>query len=183
MSLLDILKRQSWKSLEDECPAQYGLLPLLKFIQIKLQNRCDKTLVLFLEMVSDSTHDDPELLYIYKQSLRRQIEEAESQEEHLLAYFSSQGGTEYSLKSILYQGIRTSNRRVIREARRVDKEINDYVQLEVGRGARRDSRELRKMSSLQIQETKRGQSCLLFAIYHTINSIPVKIGMDDTECE
>jgi len=140
----------------DNSLSSLALIPLLRLDHIRLQDKHQRTHAEFMKVFRDSSHEDYELLYFSQQRFRRQIEESEAQEEHLNAYISAQYHPGRWKGRAAYREIKEAHGRVVRQARRLDKEIQEFIQLFTGRLALLESSESIKMSSLQIQESKRG---------------------------
>ena len=61
-----------------------------------------------------------------------------------------------ALQSVVFRNTRTDHDALISEARRLEAEIRDYLQFEVGDLSLRESKKSIELSVSQIQEAKRG---------------------------
>ena len=88
--------------------------------------------------------------------LRRTLEKAEDYVSDIFMYLGSEAHLDWS-KERSYKGIQADWRRFIDEERRLEIEVRDYMQIQVGNLALEESRRSIELSNLQIQESKSGK--------------------------
>lgn len=88
--------------------------------------------------------------------LRRTLEEAEDHVSQILRYLGSELDLDLS-KEPSYSSIEADWRSLNDEARRLEAEVRDYMQLQVGNLSLEESRRSIEMSNLQIREAKSGK--------------------------
>lgn len=89
--------------------------------------------------------------------LRRTLEEAENHVSQFFRYLGSEVDSDWS-KQPSYVSIKADWRSLIYEARRLEKEIRNYMQLQVGNLSLEESRRSIELSNIQIRESKSGES-------------------------
>ncbi len=89
-------------------------------------------------------------------TLRRTLEEAEEYTSQLFSYLGSQVALDWS-KEPSYASLQADFRSLIDEARRLDTEVRDYMQLQVGNSSLEESRRSIDVSNLQVRESKSGK--------------------------
>lgn len=104
----------------------------------------------------DDTLDTEENLGNGRLQLRRTLEEAEDHVNQIFRYLGSEVDTDWS-KEPSYVGIRADWMSLIGEARRLETEVRDYMQLVVGNLSLEESRRSIELSHLQIREAKSGK--------------------------
>ena len=87
--------------------------------------------------------------------LRRSVEDSDDDMIHFEKYISAEDPT-YLLESSAYLKIKQEMSQIHNEARRLDAEVRDYLQLVVGNLALEESRKSIELSNQQILEGKRG---------------------------
>ena len=87
--------------------------------------------------------------------LRRSVENSEDDMNHFEKYISAEDAN-YLPDSSVYLGIKQETDQIHNEARRLDTEVRDYLQLVVGNLSLEESRKSIELSNHQIQEGKRG---------------------------
>ena len=95
-------------------------------------------------------------LYTQRLTLRRTLEEAEDYASQLFSHLSSQVAFDWS-EEPSYGSLQADFRSLIDEARRLETEIRDYMQLEAGNLSLEESRRSIDLSNLQIRESKSGR--------------------------
>ena len=88
--------------------------------------------------------------------LRRTLEEAEDYVSQIFRYLSSEVDSDWS-KEPSYLSIKSDWRSLIDEARRLETEVRDEMQLQVGRLSLEESRRSIELSTIQIRESKSGK--------------------------
>ena len=87
--------------------------------------------------------------------LRRSVEGSEDELSHFERYLSAEDAN-YLSDSSAYLRIKQETDQIHAEARRLDTEVRDYLQLVVGNLSLEESRKSIELSNHQIQEGKRG---------------------------
>ena len=88
--------------------------------------------------------------------LRRTLEEAEDHVSELFRHLGSEVPHDWS-KERSYEGIKADWRKLIDDERRLEAEVRDYMQIQVGNLALEESRRSIDLSNSQIQESKSGK--------------------------
>ena len=138
-----------------------ALLPLVYSSTFSIMYRSNRLRLAYIELLFtelvDSAQKESAILDLYSQrlSLRREVENSEDDSEQLARYITSQGLTdlEKDCTSVqeFYKSVHTS-------ALRLETEVRDYLELQSGRMALKESQKSILLSSLQIEENKRGSS-------------------------
>ena len=140
------------------------LMPLLQMDCLKMRAeflRLRRTfLVLQAEMNGDNvshkfTNHTSSMLHQERFWLRRSVEDSNDGMRHFERYFSIEVAN-YLPKSSAYLKIKQETSQIHDEARRLDAEVRDYLQLVVGSLALEESRKSIELSNQQILEGKRG---------------------------
>ena len=100
--------------------------------------------------------------------LRAMLEDSEDGLNHLLRYIRSQTCADWPLNK-LWLKVEDNLRTTHEEARRLEAQLRDYLQLQVGEWALQESKKSIELSNRQIEEGKRGQSCSCLQIPATID--------------
>lgn len=98
--------------------------------------------------------------------LRRTLEEAEDYVSQTFRYLSSEVDSDWS-KEPSYVSIREDWKSLIDEARRLEIEVRDYMQLQVGNLSLEESRRFIELSNIQIRESKSGEFQMKFSATQT----------------
>ncbi len=95
-------------------------------------------------------------LYVQRFKLRRTLEEAGSHASQLFSYLGSRVALDWS-KENSYASLQADLRSLTDEARRLETEVRDYMQLQVGNLSLEESRRSIELANLQIRESKSGR--------------------------
>ena len=97
--------------------------------------------------------------------LRRTLEDAEDNISGIITYLSHKSDPAWPQEPS-YISMNADLKRLIEEARRVEAEARDYMQLQAGKLALEESRRSIELSNVQIRESKRGRFVKEFSSYH-----------------
>lgn len=100
--------------------------------------------------------------------LRVMVEDSEDALDHFLRYVDSQKSADL-LSTKSWMKADEDIKRTHREAVRLEAQIRDYLQLQVGEWALQESKKSIELSNRQIEEGKRGQSCSSWESSNTID--------------
>lgn len=139
-----------------------ALLPLVYRSTLRINDQCSQARYTYLKLLESFSSETDNLghrnslisdLYQQRLSLRRTVEDSEDDIENLSRYIELHAMTEW-----VQAFIKPSEciQRVRDAAHRLEVEIRDYLQLQAGEMGLRESRESIELSSLQIEESKRG---------------------------
>lgn len=141
----------------------FALLPLVYMNAFRIHNQCDETRHVYLKMLKSPSLADQDAqkernraisdLYQHRVLLRRLVEDAEDESEDLIRYMNWQGLTNWLP---VYIEFVERYQRGHKLAHRLEAEIRDCLQLQVGEMGLQESRKSIELSSLQIEESKRG---------------------------
>ena len=154
-----------------------SLLPLLQLDILRIRRFCCLVRDYFVKLKSPVYKNDgyqieedfapnpceeeaPDKLYRYRTILRSTIEQLQDEAESLEGFICSRIGERMN-ESSAYLRIQNDREWVLKEACRVEAEIRDYLQVQVGHLALLESRKSIELSNHQIQESKRGKPLVL----------------------
>lgn len=133
---------------------QFGaLFPILRLnnLRFKEQSRRFRFYHLKSGQLLFSVHKD-------RAALRRWIEDTEDAIDHLQSCVSSHFPSEW-LQDPVFKNLESESRLVIAQAQRLDAEVRDYMQIESGKLTLEETRKAFELTTIQIQEGKRGWLC------------------------
>ena len=146
----------------------FALLPLVYMNAFRMHYECDLTRYSYLNMLEKlmpsprdqddrKRKEDIDISNVYRLRflLRRSVERVEDESEGLIRYMNWQGLTNWLPA---YMEFVERYRRAPKSAHRLEAEIRDFLQLQVGEMGLEESRKSIELSSLQIEESKRGLS-------------------------
>ena len=140
------------------------LMSLLHMNCLQTRMQCSQLRRTFLELQTPMDTNDVDNQLVNQTSsklhherfwLRRSVENSEDEMRHFERYFSAEDAN-YLPNSSAYLRIKQETDQIHNEARRLDAEVRDYLQLEVGNLSLEESRKSIELSNHQIQEGKRG---------------------------
>lgn len=134
--------------------------PLLYVEAWRVQNVSNSVRMTYAALVKGAWRDEkPDETYknldTRRLYLRRTLEDAEDHVSQILRYLGSELDLDLS-KEPSYSSIEADWRSLNDEARRLEAEVRDYMQLQVGNLSLEESRRSIEMSNLQIREAKKG---------------------------
>lgn len=141
-----------------------ALMPLLHMNCLQIRMQCSQLRRTFLKLQAptDTDNIDDQLvnrtssnLYHERLWLRRSVENAKDEISHFERYVSGEDAN-YLPDSSAYLNIKQETDQIHNEALRLETEVRDYLQLEVGNLSLEESRKSIELSNHQIQEGKRG---------------------------
>lgn len=150
-----------------------SLLPLLQLDIFRLRDLCLRVRAYFAKVKSPvyvkndfeitedhapspKTDEAPDNLYRWRAELRSIVDQFEDEAEPLTEFVRSQIGEEMTRSSVYFR-IQRERDSVLKEARRLEAEIRDYLQVQAGQLSLLESRKSIELSSYQISEGRRGQ--------------------------
>ena len=138
-----------------------ALLPLVYRSTFSIMDRSNRLRLAYIKLLSkefvDLAQEESAILGLYSQrfGLRRVVENSEDDSEQLARYIASEKltdlGKDCNSVQEYYKPVHTS-------ALRLEAEVRDYLELQSGRMALKGSQKSILLSSLQIEESKRGSS-------------------------
>ena len=140
------------------------LMPLLRWNCLKIRTKFLRLRRMFLELQGAMDMDIIDHHIVNNTSaklhrerfwLRRSVEDSDDGMSHFESYISAEDAN-YLPESSAYLKIKQQMDQIHKEARRLDTEVRDYLQLVVGNLALEESRKSIELSNHQIQEGKRG---------------------------
>ena len=140
-----------------------ALLPLVYSSAFAVKDRSNQVRLAYIKLLNDSFVDSAQKdtaifdLYSQRLGLRRAVENSEDDSEQLARYMTSQGLTDLENDCTSVQNYLKS---VHSSALRLEAEVRDYLEFQSGQMALKESQKSISLSSLQIEEYKRGSSLL-----------------------
>ena len=133
------------------------------FTELKV-NSCKA--ILFRESINDGLRDEaPESLYRYRTQLRSSVEYLENQEGALMGLLKSLCGPNFT-EGLFYPHIKEARISSLGEARRLEAEIRDHLQLQGSKLALEESKKSIELSNNQIYESERVKIFTVLAFFY-----------------
>ena len=136
-----------------------AMLPILQIDALHIQGRCRSVRRLQIEL-GPSSDSGRSTLSIERFWLRRHIEDAEASRTYFLRYLNSVGQIDIT-HDVEFRTAEEEWNDAIHEARSLDSEVFDNLQLIVGHSSLEESRKSIELSTSQIEESKRGKRLML----------------------
>ena len=156
LELLDALLRSDGIQGKSDITLSFvAILPVLQLDGLWIQKSCRK-LRLRLQHLGSDADVDITLVHADRRSLRRLVEDVEDSLDHLNMHVAWEG-IKKCLKQPIYKNIEQQVKQYCRQARRLEAEARESLQLEAGLLALQESRRSIELSNYQIQEGKRGE--------------------------
>ncbi|KAI4178271.1 MAG: hypothetical protein LQ346_007503 [Caloplaca aetnensis] len=119
-----------------------------------------------------------ELLYAQRKILRRWLEDTEDNMEHLERYIELYHRSEW-LEGPIYKMLDSESTQLAANARHLETEVRDFLQIESGASALKETKKSIELSNLQIRESKRVKLFTVLAfIYVPLNLATSIFGMN-----
>lgn len=148
-----LLKRDDIRGKSGDTLSFVVLLPLMQLDVLWIRRSC-RLLRLILPNAGSERGVDIARIHADRRSLRRSVENVEDSLDHLTMH-STWPNLKAWLREPVYQDVEQQMRQCFRQARRLEAEARDYLQLEAGLLALRESQTSIELSNQQIQEGKR----------------------------
>ncbi len=132
-----------------------AMLPVLQLDGLWMRKLCRRLRLKLPNLGSDGDVDIARVRE-HRRSLRRLVEDVEDSLDHLKTHVTWEG-IKKCLKEPIYKDIEQQVRQCCLQARRLEAEARDSLQVEAGLLALRESRKSIELSNYQIQEGKRGE--------------------------
>ena len=176
--LSQVIGRNKWTATGDDQVLFLAMLPLLQLDALHIQGKCRSVRRLHIELGPSSRIRFSSRLCLSDLTserfwLRRHIEDAEASRIYFIWYMRRNGQSSI-FSNAEYQRAEESWNDIIHEARGLDSEVCDHVQLQVGQSSLEESKKSIELSTLQIEESKRSE-CLIAFLTSATNSCLVKI--------
>lgn len=155
-----------------------ALLPLAYITALRIHDQCGRTRIFYLKVLKPSPivprpspldgdyREDKNWvisqLHWNRLLLRRLAEDLEDESEDLIRYLKWQALTDWPPA---YSKIAECYQRAHKSAHRMEAEIRDFLQLQAGEMGLQESRKSIEISSLQIEESKRGSFLIAHCLF------------------
>lgn len=152
--------------------------PLLYIEGYRVQERFNKLQVTYGQLTQNGYKRLEKILDRERLKLRRNLEEAEDRVSQIFRYLGSKVDVDWS-KEPSYVSFRADWKNLVDGARRLESEVRDYMQLQVGNLSLEESRRSIELSNLQIRESKSVKIFTILAfIYVPLNLATSIFGMN-----
>lgn len=153
--LNEFLRRDNVREMTGDAFSFIVLLVLMQLDVLWIRQSC-RLLRPILANAGLKADDVITRIYEYRQSLRRLVEDSEDSLDHLRTYVTRQKNNEWLQKPV-YKVMEQQVAQCCLQARRLEFEARDSLQLEAGLLALQESRKSIELSNHQIQEGRRGK--------------------------
>ena len=153
--LNELLRRDDVQQMTGDALSLVVLLALMQLDVLWIRQSC-RLLRPILPNAELEAHADIARIYKYRQSLRRLVEDTEDSLDHLRMHITRQKTSEWLQKPV-YKFMEQQVAQCCLQARRLEFEARDSLQLEAGLLALQESRNSIELSNHQIQEGRRGK--------------------------
>ncbi len=150
-----LLRRDDIQRKSDNTLSFVAILPVLQLDGLWIRKSC-RLLRLKLPNLGSDADVDITGVHADRRSLRRLVEDVEDSLDHLRMHVTWEG-IKKCLKQPIYKNVEQQVKQCCRQARRLEAEARDSLQLEAGLLALQESRKSIELSNYQIQEGKRGE--------------------------